>query len=237
MDAVASRLGSDVEDGVADAFRARPEDPVRGHQPDRHGVDERVARVLGGEADLAAQVRHAEAVAVPRDSRDHALEKVSRLGIVRRREPQRVQDGNGPRAHGEDVAQDAAHAGGGALEGLDKRGVVVALDLEGQREPASQVHDTGVLAGALQHLRALGGELTQEDARVLVGTVLGPERGEKAQLGEARLATEPANDAVVLLGGEAVAEGELLRDLRLGAGHPLGPGHPVPTSPRLRPTA
>ena len=122
-------------------------------------------------------------------------------------------------------------------KGSMKEGWLWLSILKVSASPPPEVDDAGVLAGALQHLRALGGELAQEDARVLVGAVLGPERGEKAQLGEARLATEPANDAVVLLGGEAVAEGELLRDLRLGAGHPLGPGHPVPTSPRLRPTA
>ena len=148
-------------------------------------------------------------------------------GIVRRREAQRVQDGDGPRAHGEDVAQDAAHPGGGALERLDEGEEWLWLSiLRRQREPIPQVHDAGVLTGALQHLGALGGEITQEDAGVLVGAVLGPERGEEAQLGEARLATEPADDAVVLLGGEAVAEGKLFRDLR------LGPGHPVPTSRR-----
>ena len=41
-------------------------------------------------------------------------------------EAQRIHDGQRPRAHGEDVAQNAADAGGRALEGLDVAGVVVA---------------------------------------------------------------------------------------------------------------
>src|SRR6266511_2777677 len=44
------------------------------HEPDRHGVHQRVARVLGSEASLPAQVGDAKAVAVPADARDDALD-------------------------------------------------------------------------------------------------------------------------------------------------------------------
>jgi len=81
--------------------------------------------------------------------------------------------------------------------------VVVALDLESQRQIAAQVHDTGVLAGALQHGRPRRGQTPQEDARVLVGAVLGPEGGEEAELGKGGLPAEAPDDAVVLLAGEA----------------------------------
>ena len=52
------------------------------------------------------------------------------LGMVGRAEAQEVERGDRPRAHGEDVAQNAADPGRRALIGLDEGGVVVALHLE-----------------------------------------------------------------------------------------------------------
>ena len=49
------------------------------------------------------------------------------LGWIGLAEAQRVHHGDGARAHGEDVAHDAAHAGGRALIGLDEAGMVVAI--------------------------------------------------------------------------------------------------------------
>jgi hypothetical protein len=54
----------------------------------------------------------------------------------------------GPRAHGEDVAQDAADAGRRALIGLDVARVVVALHLEDGGLAVADVDDAGVLARA-----------------------------------------------------------------------------------------
>ena len=71
--------------------------------------------------------------------------------LVERAEAQRVEQRDRPRAHREDVAQDAADAGGRALEGLDRRGVVVALDLERHGQAVADVDHAGVLARALQH--------------------------------------------------------------------------------------
>jgi len=83
------------------------------------------------------------------------------LGIA---EAEGVEDGDGARPHGEDVAEDAAHAGGRALEGLDERWMIVALDLESEREVAAQIHDARVLARPLEDGRSRGGQLAQEDA-------------------------------------------------------------------------
>ena len=77
-------------------------------------------------------------------------------GVSRVAEAQRVEHRDRPRAEREDVAQDAADAGGRALEGLDRRGVVVALDLEHDREAVAGVDRAGVLARAHQHPLALG---------------------------------------------------------------------------------
>ena len=98
-------------------------------------------------------------------------------GIVQAAEAQRIHHRDGARAHGEDVAQDAADAGGRALEGLDEAGVIVRLDLEGDDVAAADIDDAGVLAGALHHQFAARGQLLQVNARALVGAVLAPHHG------------------------------------------------------------
>ena len=70
------------------------------------------------------------------------------LRVVERAEADRVERRDRPRAHREDVAQDAAHAGRRALRRLDERRVVVALDLEDHREAVADRDGAGVLARA-----------------------------------------------------------------------------------------
>src|SRR4029079_3870070 len=105
------------------------------HDADAHRVHQRVGAVARGEVYLAANRGHAHAVAVVRDAGDDALEQVAVVGVVGRTEVQRVEHGDGPRAHGEHVAEDAADPGGRALEGLDGAGMVVRLDLHYHRQP------------------------------------------------------------------------------------------------------
>src|SRR5262249_56666899 len=124
-----------------------------------------VARVLGRERDLAADRRAAEAVAVPADARDDAGHELARLGLVELAEAERVEDRDRPRSHREDVAQDAAHAGRGALERLDERGVIVALDLEDDRPAVADVDRARVLTWPLQHVWARLGQPREEHAR------------------------------------------------------------------------
>ena len=69
-------------------------------------------------------------------------------------EEERVHDGDGPGPHGEDVAEDPAHPGGRSLVGLDGRGMVVALDADGDGDPVAGVDDPGVLARADQDVGA-----------------------------------------------------------------------------------
>ena len=80
-------------------------------------------------------------------------------------EAQRIHDGDRTRAHGEDVAQDAAHAGGRALERLDERRMIVRLDLEGAGPAVADVDDAGVLARPLHHAAAVRGQALQVHAR------------------------------------------------------------------------
>ena len=61
---------------------------------------------------------------------------MARLGVVGIAEAQGVEVGDRPRAHGEDVAHDAADAGRRALVGLDVGRVVVALHLEDDASPS-----------------------------------------------------------------------------------------------------
>ena len=83
--------------------------------------------------------------------RDDAVEQVAvaAASSSERAEAQRVEDGDRPRAHREDVAHDAADAGRRALVGLDRRRVVVRLDLEDGAAAVADVDGAGVLAAAL----------------------------------------------------------------------------------------
>ena len=79
-------------------------------------------------------------------------------------EAQRVHNGEGPCAHGEDIAQDAAHACGRTLEWLDVAGMVVGFDLEGAGPAVAYVNDAGVFARTLHHAIALGGQPLEVNA-------------------------------------------------------------------------
>ena len=113
-DPVAAGGGAVEDEQVADPSRARASDPLRGKEADAHRVDEAVAGVGLVEDRLAADGRHADAVAVVADAGDRAPE-----APVGRAEAQAVEQRNRPRAHRDDVAQDPADPGGRALERLD----------------------------------------------------------------------------------------------------------------------
>ena len=135
----------------------RPEhEALDGQDPEAQHVDERVAGVAGGEGELAADGGHAHRVAVAGDAGHHALGQPPGAGVVEGAEEQRVHEGDGPGPHGEDVAQDAAHTGGGALVGLDGRRVVVALDPQRHGDAVAGVDDPGVLARPDEDVGRLG---------------------------------------------------------------------------------
>ena len=192
MNAVAAGLRADVDHRIADARGSAVEDLVVPEDAEREDVDQRIAVVAWLEDALAAHRRHAEAVAVVRDAADHAFEDaaVARAGfrIVERTEAQRIHHRDRPRAHGEDVAQDAADAGRRALERFDEARVVVRLDLEGDGPAVADIDDAGVLAGPCSTQLAAGGQLLQVQARALVGAVLAPHHAEDAELGVVGLA-------------------------------------------------
>ena len=167
-----------------------------------------IARIGVVERDLAADRGDADAVAVPGDAGDDAFDDAAvarAVGPVERPEAQRVHERDGPRAHREDVPDDAADAGGRALVRLDERGMIVGLDLEDRGEAVADVHRARVLARALQDTWSGGRQLPQVDARALVAAVLGPHHREDAELGQRRFALHRPNDAFVLVRLEAVA--------------------------------
>ena len=183
-----------------------------------------VARV---EDELAADRRHADAVAVATDAAHDAVDEVPRPGVGRIAEPERVEHRDRPRAHREDVAQDAADAGRGALVRLDGARVVVRLDLERDREPVPDRDDAGVLARPGDDALAGGRQRPEQRLRALVRAVLAPHDAEHRQLEVVRVtATEPVADRVELLVGHAETAMERLHG-----------GAPPPSSRRPRPTA
>src|ERR1035437_5357115 len=222
-DAVAARLGADQHDVVAGATGEGAHDLVGAHEARRHGVDQTVAFVARLEVDLAAHRGDAEAVAVEADAADHAVEQepLARVGgAVDLAEAQRVEADDGPRAHGEDVAHDAADAGGGALEGLDRRRVVVAFDLHGHGPAVADVDDAGVLAGSLQDARAGRGEAAEDGPRVFVAAVLAPHERVDGELDVGWLAALDLADVGVFLGRQARLAGRLEGGAaRLGRAH------------------
>ena len=133
--------------------------------------------------------------------------------VVGRAEAEPVEERDRPGAHRDDVAEDAADAGGGALERLDRGRVVVALGLEGDGEPVAEVEHAGVLAGALEDARAAARQPLQQQRRVLVAAVLRPEEREDGELEVVRLALQQLLDARVLPVREAeLAVERLFRD-------------------------
>jgi hypothetical protein len=191
--------GRAVEDEqVSGPARTRARNAFRGQQADAHGVHEAVARIGVVEDRFAAHRRHADAVAVVADPRDGAPE-----APVRCAEAQPVEERHRPCAHRDDVAQDPADPRGRPLERLDRRGMVVRLDLERDRLALAQIDHARVLARPLQYALPGRGEPLQQPRRVLVPAVLGPEQREDRQLEVIGLALQQIDDARVLGVGEA----------------------------------
>ena len=197
-DPVAAGGGAVEHEQVADAARARACNPFRGEQADAHRVHQAVAGVGFVEDRLAAHRGHADAVAVVADPGDRAPE-----APVGRAEAQAVQQRHRPCAHGDDVAQDPADTGGRALKRLDRRGMVVRLDLERDRLALAEVDHPRVLARPLQHALARARQALEQARRVLVAAVLRPEQREDRQLEVIRVAPEQLADSRVLEIGEA----------------------------------
>ena len=188
-DAVATGRRAVEDDDAARPARLRRAQPVALEQPHAHRVDEAVGGVGRVEDGLAADRRHADAVAVVADPGDGLLEV--EVGLA---EPEPVEERDRPRSHRDHVAQDPADARRRALERLDRGRVVVRLDLERDRGAVAEVEHARVLAGPLQHALAGRRQPLQERGRVLVAAVLRPEEGEDRELEMVRVSPEQLPD-------------------------------------------
>ena len=207
-DAVATGPGAEQDDLVARAGRVGQVDVLVPQHAEAQRVDQRVALVGRVEDELAADVGQAERVAVAADAGHHAVHHAGGVGVVDGAEPQLVHDGDRARAHRDDVAHDAADAGGRALVRLDVGRVVVRLDLEGHRPAVADVDDARVLADADEQvlLHGVGGlvaELAQVVLARLVRAVLRPHDRVHGELGGRGAAPEDVADALVLVRLEA----------------------------------
>ena len=136
---------------VNGAFRRGLEDPVDARESHAHGIDENVAVVRRMKIHLAADRRHAHAIAVSANSGDDACHEMPRLLVFRRAEAERVHHRDRPRAHGEDVTHDAAHARCGTLIRLNEGRMIVAFHLEYGGVTVANINHARVFPGALQH--------------------------------------------------------------------------------------
>src|SRR5439155_21398933 len=141
------------EDGVARGRGAGARDLFGGEQAHAHRVDEAVVLVALVEHRLAADRRHTDAVAVRTDPGDGTVDLPAGAPEV---EP--VEQRDRPRTHRHHVAQEPAHARGCSLERLDRRRMIVALDLEGDCLALAEIDDAGVLTRPPKDSRAVARE-------------------------------------------------------------------------------
>ena len=213
MNAVAAGLRAEIDDRHVHAGGCRIENLVGVGEANRHRVDEDVAVIAGVETHLPAHGRDAEGITIAADTGDDAAYEMPRLRMLRRAEGERIEAGDRSRAHGEDVAQDAANACGRALIGLDVARVVVALHLEDHGLAVADIDHAGIFARPLDHPWRLGRQAPQMDARGLVRAVLIPHRGKDAELGEGRHPPDQLQNPLILVRLEAMAGDELGGDL------------------------
>ncbi len=187
------------------------------------------------ETHRAAHGGHAEGIAVTANAGNHAGNQMPRLRMFWIAEAQRVEAGDRPRAHGEDVAQDATDAGCRTLIGLDVARMIVALHLEDHCQPIANVDDARILTRPLDHPGRFRREPTQVNFRGFIGTMLVPHCRKDAELSQRRLASDQVEDALILVGLEPVFGHEFGGDAGLVGDHEARP--PLPGAPPARRTA
>ena len=201
-DAVATGRAAEQHGEVVDAARRGQHEVVLRQQADAHHVDERVLGVGRVEDELAADGRHADRVAVTRHAGHDAFADPPVARLVERAEAQRVEHRDGPGAHREDVAQDAADTGGRALVRLDGARVVVALDAQRDGDAVAAVDHARVFARSADDPRCFGRQTAEVHLARLVGAVLAPHHRIHGQLEAIRLAPEDLRDRLQLVVGQ-----------------------------------
>src|SRR5208337_4479044 len=215
MNAVASGFGADINYGIALSRSPSIKNLVAADQSKSERVHQRVAGVTRLKLHLAAQVRDSETVAVRSHARDDALHyrmvlvnfrlrgggahprlcsagALARVGSLNRPKAQRVHHRDRPRSHGKNIAQNSADARGRSLKWLDKRRMIVRLDLECASPAVADVDDAGILARPLHHQFAARGKTLQVNTRRFIGAVFAPHHAEDAEFGPRGFASAKA---------------------------------------------
>ncbi len=166
MNAVAPGFCANVNDWVAGAFGFGEEKILFASDTERERVHERILRIAKLEADFSPDCGHAKTISVIADAANHPVENAAIFrGLFRGRvfarrdftKAERIEDRYRARAHGENIPQDAANAGGRALERLDVTRMIVRFDFERGHEAVPDVHDAGVFPWTLHDKLAAGG--------------------------------------------------------------------------------
>ena len=202
MNAVAPGFGAHVDHRISDALGLAVKNFILLEDAQRENVHQRISVVAFFENSFAADRRHAETIAIMRDAGDHAFQDSSIARALQRAKADGVHHCDGPRAHGENVAQNAANAGGGALKRLNKAGMVVRFDFEGNGVIAADINDSGIFSRPLQHQLAASGQLAEMNARAFVGAMLAPHHAEDAELSVGGLAAEQRDNFLVFRPGQ-----------------------------------
>src|ERR1700730_2147656 len=96
--------------------------------------------------------------------------------------PQGIHHRNWPRAHGENIAQNAANTGRRALERFDKGRMVMRLNLESACPSVANIDNAGIFSGSLNYKAAPCGQSFQVYARRFIRTMLAPHHAKNSQL-------------------------------------------------------
>ena len=118
--AVAARGAAHVDHGITNPLGPRTHDVVGFHQPEGHGIHQRVTGVAGIKGHLTPHGGNAHAIAVMGDAGHNPLHQAHIALVFQGAKAQGIEQGYRPGPHGEDVAQDAAHTGGCPLKRLHR---------------------------------------------------------------------------------------------------------------------
>jgi hypothetical protein len=175
---------------VAGPFHPGGDVAVRVHDTDADDVHERVSRVRVVKDEFAPDDRHPDTVAVIGDTGDDLLEEVAVLLGIEGAEVERVHQGDGAGAHGEDVADDPADACGGTFVGVHVTRMVVALHPDGKGTGVAEPHDRGIVPRPEQHLVPFRRQRLEERFGGSVTAVFAPEIFKAGDLDVGQVASE-----------------------------------------------
>src|SRR5208282_16923 len=226
VNTIAACFCTDVDDGIADALRFREENFFFARDAESEGVNQRILRIARLESDFAADGWDAETISVICDAANHSVEDAPVLGslffartLARSdfAEAERIKNRDRPRAHGKNIAEDAADARCRALERLDVAWMIVRLDFERGDEAIADVYDPRVFARTLHDEFAACRQAFQVHFARFVGAVLAPHHTENAELGDVGIAAQDLLNARVFVTCDAVFGGNFRSHFDFGA--------------------